>query len=62
MVATIYGISRRRIQQLVKYYVETGEYPMLDKKRRQKTHLSDDETEAVRPPPTLRGWGLCMGM
>jgi hypothetical protein len=31
---------------------------MLDKKRRPKTHLSDDETEAVRPPPTLRGWGL----
>ena len=43
MVAAIYGVSRRRIQQLVKYYRETGEYPMLDKKRRPKTHLSDDE-------------------
>jgi hypothetical protein len=31
VVATIYGVSRRRIQQLVKYYRETGEYPMLDK-------------------------------
>jgi hypothetical protein len=30
LVATIYGVSRRRIQQLVKYYMETGEYPMLD--------------------------------
>ena len=34
VVATIYGVSRRRIQQLVKYYRETGGYPMLDKKRR----------------------------
>jgi len=58
VVATIYGVSMRRIQQLVKYYRETGEYPMLDKKRRPKTHLSDDETEAVRPPPILRGWGV----
>jgi hypothetical protein len=34
LLAAIYGVSRRRIQQLVKYYKETGEYPMLDKKRR----------------------------
>ncbi len=33
LVAAIYGVSRRRIQQLVKYYMETGEYPMLDKAR-----------------------------
>ena len=26
MVAAIYGVSRRRIQQLVKYYRETGAY------------------------------------
>ena len=31
LVAAIYGVSRRRIQQLVKYYRKTGEYPMLDK-------------------------------
>ena len=31
LVATTYGISRRKIQQLVKYYRETGGYPMLDK-------------------------------
>ncbi|KAF5432118.1 Homeodomain-like domain-containing protein [Candidatus Methanophagaceae archaeon] len=29
MVAAIYGVSRRRIQQLVKYYRKQG--PMLDK-------------------------------
>jgi len=40
-------VSRRRIQQLVKYYRETGEYPMLDKKRRPKTHLSDDEKRII---------------
>ena len=47
VVATIYGVSRRRIQQLVKYYRETGEYPMLDKKRRPKTHLSDEEKRII---------------
>jgi len=31
LVAAIYGVYRRRIQQLVKYYRETGECPMLDK-------------------------------
>ena len=31
LVAAIYSVSRRRIEQLVKYYRETGEYPMLDK-------------------------------
>ncbi len=31
LVAAAYGVSRGRIQQLVKYYGETGEYPMLDK-------------------------------
>ena len=47
VVAKIYGVSRRRIQQLVKYYRETGEYPMLDKKRRPKTHLSGDEKRII---------------
>jgi len=47
MVAAIYGASMRRIQQLVKYYRETGEYPMLDKKRRPKTHLTDDERQII---------------
>ena len=47
LVAAIYGVSRRRIQQLVKCYRETGEYPMLDKKRRPKTHLSGDEKRII---------------
>ena len=34
VVAATYGVSRRRIQQLVEYYRETGGYPMLDKKIR----------------------------
>jgi len=47
LVAAIYGVSRRRIHQLMKYYMETGEYPMLDKKRRPKTHLSDEEKRII---------------
>jgi putative transposase len=47
LVAGIYGVSRRRIQQLVKYYMGTKEYPMLDKKRRPKTHLSDEEKQII---------------
>ena len=47
VVATIYGVSRRRIQQLVKYYRETGKYPMLDKRRRPKTHLSGEEKRII---------------
>jgi hypothetical protein len=31
LVAATYGVSRRRIQQLVEYYMETWEYHMLDK-------------------------------
>ncbi|MFZ2071908.1 MAG: hypothetical protein WAV32_10020 [Halobacteriota archaeon] len=45
--AAISGVPRRRIQQLVEYYRETGEYPMLDKKRRLKTHLSDEEKQII---------------
>lgn len=45
MVAAIYGVSARRIQQLVKSYKETGEYPVLDRKRRPRTPLSDEEEE-----------------
>jgi putative transposase len=47
VVAAIYGISRRRIQQLVKSYKETGEYPVLDKKRRPRTPLSAEEKRII---------------
>jgi putative transposase len=42
-IAAIYGVSRRRIQQLVKTYKETGRYPSLSMKRRPRTHLTEEE-------------------
>jgi uncharacterized protein with GYD domain len=47
VVAAIYGVSRRRIQQLARSYRETGDYPALDKKRRPRTHLSDEEKRII---------------
>lgn len=47
VVAAIYGVSRRRIQQLVKSYKETGAYPVLDRKRRPRTPLSDEEKRII---------------
>ena len=47
VVAAIYGVSARRIQQLVKSYKETGEYPVLDRKRRPRTPLSDEEERII---------------
>ena len=47
VVAAIYGVSRRRIQQLVKSYKEKGAYPVLDKKRRPSTPLSDGEERII---------------
>jgi transposase InsO family protein len=46
-IAMIYGVSRRRIQQLVKTYKETGKYPTLNMKRRPKTYLTDEEKEII---------------
>ena len=47
LVGAVYGVSRRRIQQLMEYYIETGEYHMLDMNRRPKTHLSDEGTRII---------------
>ena len=47
MVAAIYGVSARRIQQLVESYKETGEYPVLDRKRRPSTPMSDEEKRII---------------
>ncbi len=47
VVAAIYGVSARRIQQLAKSYKETGEYPVLDRKRRPRTPLSDEEKRII---------------
>jgi len=47
VVAAIYGVSRRRIPQLVKSYKETGAYPVLDRKRRPRTPLSAEERQII---------------
>jgi transposase len=43
VVAARYGVSRRRIQQLARRYKETGEYLVLDAKRRLRILLSAEE-------------------
>jgi putative transposase len=47
VVAAIYGVSRRRIQQLVKIYKKTEAYPVLERKRRPRTPLSDEEKRII---------------
>ncbi len=47
VAAAIYGVSRRRIQQLVKCYKETGVYPVLDRNRRPRTPLSAEEKRII---------------
>ena len=47
LVGAVYGVSRRRIQQLMEYYIETEEYPMLNMNRRPKTHLSGEEKRII---------------
>jgi putative transposase len=47
VVAAIYGVSRRRIQQLVERYKETSEYPVLDHKRRPRILLSAEEKRII---------------
>jgi len=41
-IAPVYGISERKVQQLVKQYRETKKYPELKKNRRPKTFLTKD--------------------
>jgi len=45
--AKIYGVSDRRIQQLVKSYRETGEIPKLKRNRRPKTHLAEEQRQEI---------------
>jgi transposase len=45
--AEIYGISIRRVQQLVKCYKSTGVYPVLSMKRRPRTYLSTEEKRII---------------
>jgi len=46
-MAEIYGITRRRVQQLVKEYRKTGEVPKLKKNRRPRTYLTKEEKEII---------------
>jgi len=47
VIAKTYGVSRRRIQQLTKEYKETGEYPILNMKRRPRTYLNDEQKQII---------------
>jgi hypothetical protein len=45
--AQVYGVTERRVQQLIKLHRETGEIPRLNPKRRPKTCLSVDQKAAI---------------
>ncbi len=45
--AKIYGVSERRIQQLVRSYRETGEFPKLKWNRRPKTRLTEEQKQII---------------
>lgn len=47
IVAEVYGISRRRMQQLARHHKETGEYPVLNMKRRSRMYLNDDQKRII---------------
>jgi putative transposase len=42
-----YGVTERRVQQLIKMHRDTGEIPRLNPKRRPKTCLSVEQKEAI---------------
>ena len=46
--ADIYELSVRRVEQLVKTYKETGEYPTLSMKRRPKTYLNEGQKQIIQ--------------
>jgi len=43
LIGQIQGVSRRRVQQLVKFFKEHGEYPQLNMSRRPATTLTDEQ-------------------
>lgn len=45
--AMVYSITRRRVQQLVKEYKETGKEPVLKWNRRPRTYLSDEQKRII---------------
>ncbi|MGC1120762.1 MAG: DDE-type integrase/transposase/recombinase [Candidatus Methanofastidiosia archaeon] len=46
-MARLYGVSQRRVQQVVKIYKETGEYPELNPNRRPKRHVTEEEKNII---------------
>jgi putative transposase len=46
-MARLYDVSQRRVQQLVKIYRDTGEYPTLNPNRRPKTYLTEEEKDII---------------
>jgi len=46
-MARLYGVSQRRIQQLIKIYKDTGEYQTLNPNRRPKRHLTEKEKDII---------------
>ena len=47
-VARDLKVSQRRIQQFVKHFKETGEYPVLNMNRRPKTYLTDEQKKIIQ--------------
>ncbi|MFQ5621627.1 MAG: helix-turn-helix domain-containing protein [Candidatus Nanoarchaeia archaeon] len=45
--ANIYNITRRRVQQLVKEYNDTGNIPELKANRRPRTYLTDKQKQRI---------------
>lgn len=46
-IHSVYGISPRRVQQLVKEYKETKHYPEIKKERRPRTSLSPEQEQII---------------
>ena len=46
-VAEIYGISQRRVRQILEAYRETGEVPVPKKNRRPGTRLTEEQERMI---------------
>jgi len=47
IISKIQGISRRRVQQLAKYYKQTRKYPVIAMNRRPRTYLSTEQKKII---------------
>ena len=57
----IYGVSVRRIQQLIKQYKEGGEMPVLKKERGPRTYLTAEHKEIIEEWRETRVEANCTG-